>query len=74
MQRFKQCGINQANQILMVGDLPETDIRGAREFGMASALVLKTGIMADRIAMEGVESAIRQLAPYDYPDFFIHQL
>lgn len=61
-------------QILMVGDTPETDIRGARSCGIASALVTQTGIMGDRISHHGFENAIRGLPATDHPDFFIERL
>lgn len=34
--------------ILMIGDTPETDIRGARQMGLATALVIETGVMSER--------------------------
>jgi HAD superfamily hydrolase (TIGR01459 family) len=57
--------------ILMVGDTPETDIRGARSYGMAAALVTKTGIMAERIAHKGLEMALQALPSKDCPDYLI---
>lgn len=63
MQSFLKVGISQPKRILMVGDTPETDIRGARNFGMPSTLVIKTGIMADR-----------SLSTNDLPDFFIETM
>ena len=71
MNEFKRYNINNPYEILMVGDTPETDIRGARRFGMASALVTQAGIMADRISHQGFENAINKLSPDDYPDYFI---
>lgn len=71
MESFLQYGISHPQQILMVGDTPETDIRGARNFGMLSALVIETGIMADRIIHQGAENAIKSLSTKDFPDFFI---
>jgi ribonucleotide monophosphatase NagD (HAD superfamily) len=73
MDRFAPHKISRASQILMVGDTPETDIRGARRFGMASALVTQTGIMADRIVQHGPAIA-QDLPPSDTPDFFINRL
>lgn len=63
-------GIKPA-EILMVGDNPETDIRGARAFGISSALITQTGIMADRIAHDEIEKVIATLPRSDYPDYFI---
>lgn len=62
------------SDVLMVGDTPETDIRGARNFGMNSALVIKTGIMAERISKSGLKKALAGLSSSDYPDFLIKGL
>lgn len=60
MSYFHQMGIKDPAQILMVGDTPETDIRGARNFGMASALITKTGNLS--------------LPSSDKPHYFIENL
>lgn len=57
------------DEVLMIGDTPETDIRGANQFGMKSALVTKTGIMKERLA-----SFSSELEPLDSPDHFISAL
>ena len=54
------------NQVLMIGDTPETDIRGARQMNMATALVTKTGIIKER-----GPAALHQLLQTDQPDHFI---
>lgn len=64
----------QPSNILMVGDTPETDIRGANRCGLSSALVTKTGMMADRIARSNLGVAIQALPAQDIPAFFIKQL
>ena len=56
------------SQVLMVGDTPETDIRGAMQFGMPTALVTETGIMAERL--KNMQS-LDELARADQPNFFI---
>lgn len=61
-------------EILMVGDTPETDIRGAHLFGMRSALTTQTGIMADRISQKGSHTALRELSLEDFPDYLIERL
>lgn len=61
-------------EILMVGDTPETDIRGARLMGMPSALILQTGIMADRIKQKGLDQVLSTLAKEDTPNYFIERL
>jgi len=74
MDRFQKHGIFCPSQILMVGDTPETDIRGAKRFGISSALILNCGIMADRISYKGLEGAIEALPSQDAPDYFIGRL
>jgi HAD superfamily hydrolase (TIGR01459 family) len=74
MQSFLSHGIADPKKILMVGDTPETDIRGARNFGMPSTLILKTGIMADRIGHYGLENAMKLLSEQDVPVFFIEYM
>lgn len=63
-----------AKDILMVGDTPETDIQGANNFGMFSALITKTGIMADRIENLGSDQILYNLATEKKPSFFIERL
>lgn len=74
MQHFQLYNIHEPNQILMVGDTPETDIKGARAFGMSSALIIKTGIMAEKIRKLGLEASIDQLPPQEHPHFLIEHL
>jgi HAD superfamily hydrolase (TIGR01459 family) len=74
MEAFLQFGIFNPQKILMVGDTPETDIKGARNFGMPSALVMKTGIMADRITHHGLKNTLESLPTNDFPDFFIEYM
>ncbi len=66
MRYFSKQGIEKPQDVLMVGDTPETDIQGANRFGMNSALILKTGIMALR--------QISDLKGDDVPDFFVESL
>lgn len=74
MNYFLDKGITQKNSILMVGDTPETDIRGANSFGMDSALILKTGVTAERINTHGLEQILEQLPLKDQPTFMIERL
>lgn len=71
MNSFHAHGIFNMQQILMVGDTPETDIRGAQDFGIPSALVMKTGIMGERIAHHGLKNILEALTSQDSPHFFI---
>jgi HAD superfamily hydrolase (TIGR01459 family) len=74
LTHFNQQGISDLKRILMVGDTPETDIRGARRLGMPSALLTQTGMMADRISRYGFEKALKALSSSDLPDYFIERL
>jgi HAD superfamily hydrolase (TIGR01459 family) len=74
MEHFTRYKTLLPSEVLMVGDTPETDIRGARQFGMGSALLLQTGILAERITHQGLEATIGQLDPRDYPTFFIERM
>lgn len=74
MERFKHQNIHDPSAILMVGDTPETDILGARNFGMQSALITQTGIFADRISYKGLDRAIKNLSSLETPQFFIEKL
>lgn len=74
MNEFHKHNITNPSDILMVGDTPETDIRGARHFGISSALVTQTGIMADRISKKGFNKAMAELSPNDSPDYLIERL
>lgn len=47
------------DKILMIGDTPETDIRGANGIGIDAALVTKTGVTANRLEKEGDELITR---------------
>ena len=42
-----------SERILMIGDTPETDIRGAYGIGLDAALVTKTGVMASLLEKAG---------------------
>lgn len=74
MQEFQIRNIDSPEKILMVGDTPETDIQGANHFGMSSALITQTGMMAHRIDQWGLDSALNKLAAKEYPKFFIERL
>lgn len=74
LSQFSRYKIDDPAKVLMVGDTPETDIRGARLFGMASVLVTQTGIMSDRIARFGLEKSLSNLPDEDLPNFLIKRL
>jgi len=74
MEYFKKFNIDQPKKILMVGDTPETDIKGARHFGMASVLTVQTGIMAGRVSTDGFEKVVENFSLDERPDFYIKTL
>ena len=59
-------------EVLMVGDTPETDIRGACSFGIQAALITHTGIMGERVKQQGI-GAIRALPLGDVPTLLIER-
>lgn len=71
MNHFHRHNVLHAKTILMVGDTPETDIRGARSYGMSTALVTQTGVMADKISHQGFEAALKTILENDTPDYLI---
>lgn len=71
MDFFEINGVSKPEEVLMIGDTPETDIRGANSFGIASALTTETGIMADRIQHQGQDSL--KLPTSDQPTFLIER-
>jgi HAD superfamily hydrolase (TIGR01459 family) len=60
-------------KILMVGDTPETDIRGANHIGLDAALITKTGILANLLQEKG-EGILHQLPSSDRPQFLLEYL
>lgn len=74
LQKFASYQVAKIEEILMVGDTPETDIRGAKNLGMPSALAIETGIAADRIAQLGLDHFLTNLSEQDKPNFYIHRL
>jgi HAD superfamily hydrolase (TIGR01459 family) len=63
----------QLDKVLMIGDTPETDIRGARGVGLATALVTETGGMRERIGISNLFFALSQLPQSDLPDYVIER-
>lgn len=74
MDKFSLYGLSQPHEILMVGDTPETDSRGARNFGMPAALVTQTGILAERVSQSSLKEVLQALLPSDAPDYWIDSL
>lgn len=70
-EQFRHYQVMAPDQILMVGDTPETDIRGAHQLNMPSALITETGMMADRICQKGLEKALGELSTQDTPHYLI---
>jgi ribonucleotide monophosphatase NagD (HAD superfamily) len=61
-------------KIVMIGDTPETDIRGAHGAGLDAVLVTETGIMAHRFAKKEEAKVVASLPQRDRPDFFMNRL
>jgi HAD superfamily hydrolase (TIGR01459 family) len=72
LKRFPQDILKE--KIVMIGDTPETDIRGAHGAGLDAVLVTKTGVMACCLEKEGILPVIGRLSLDDKPDFFIERL
>lgn len=71
LEQFRLRSVMNPTEILMVGDTPETDIRGARQCGMPSALITETGMMSERISHKGLENALKELPTQDTPNYLI---
>ena len=52
----------QRSQVLAIGDGPETDIRGAADYGL-DALLVADGITDARAGLAAVEAAVKALVP-----------
>lgn len=74
MRNFANFKIKSAREVLMVGDTPETDIRGAKESGLDTALLTKTGMFADKVSNFGLEKSLKALLPEDSPDYLVESL
>lgn|GEM_PF-868525 len=61
-------------KILMIGDNPETDIRGANAVGLDAALVTKTGVLANLFEQEGSSAVVGRLSLSDRPKYLIERL
>lgn len=74
MDFFGEYNILSPHEVLMVGDTPETDILGGKQFGMHTCLLTQTGILADRAAQSGLQQALSALSNEQLPTYFIKQL
>lgn len=74
LERFAKLGLSDPEKILMIGDTPETDIRGARLAKLKSALIIATGMMKERLILSDLATTIAQLDKKDYPDFIVERL
>lgn len=74
MKEFAKFDIHSPSSVVMIGDTPETDVRGAKRFGMASALITRTGITADRIEKFGEAKVLKELSSDDHPHYFLERL
>lgn len=69
MFKFNDYQIFEKSEVLMIGDTPETDIRGAKQFGMKALLLTETGMFAERIEREGLDVATAKNK--DLPDYYL---
>lgn len=74
LKEFNNLGIENPQDILMVGDTPETDIQGGRAAMMKTALILTTGIFSERVLKSGLQECLQGLAEETTPDFLIEEL
>ncbi len=74
LQHFQSYDLYDPSEILMVGDTPETDIRGANKAGLASALIVQEGIMGGRINQLSLTALLDDLPLTDFPTYFIERL
>ena len=74
LNAFTQFGSFDPHQIVMIGDTMETDIRGANQFTMKSALITETGITADRLKESSLIELLGQADKSDIPHFFLKRL
>ncbi len=69
LHSLSEYGVDSLKEIIMVGDTPETDIRGARNAGIASVLITQTGIFAHRYGHLEIKEALDLLPASDQPNF-----
>ena len=74
MLKFKEFGIFNPQDILMVGDTPETDILGANKYGMHSALITETGVMGERTAHNNLTDLIQEMPLENHPTYFLQKM
>lgn len=71
LDHFRKLGLVDREQLLMVGDTPETDIRGGAAAGLHTALIMETGIMAERVQAKGLEEVLSTLHGEEKPHYYI---
>lgn len=59
------------DRVVMIGDTPETDIRGARALGLGTVLVLQTGIFSKRL--NDCPTSLTELPATDVPDYTLER-
>jgi len=74
MKEFSHHNVIDKKKVIMIGDNPETDIRGANVFGIDSALVLETGMMHERAKAGSMQELIGRLPQDDQPNYFLRSL
>lgn len=74
MTFFQKYNILNPSDIIMIGDTPETDIRGGRAFGMKTALITESGILKYLVSTMDGKNISEYLKDSDWPDFFLQRL
>lgn len=73
MKRFLPFGIQSCDEMIMVGDTPETDIAAAKGVKMQAILVL-TGMMHERLKEKSLDEILSHLKADQSPDILIERL
>jgi glycerol 3-phosphatase-2 len=66
-----QTGISS---IVMIGDNPKTDIQGAKEAGLSSALLVETGVLAHLYPQATIDKILGSLKVRETPDHILKAL
>lgn len=74
LSAFRRLNDLSPSDILMIGDTPETDIRGSKASGMSSALIYETGVMAERVYTSSLDASLISLSKDDYPHYLLQRL
>ncbi|MBM3207807.1 MAG: TIGR01459 family HAD-type hydrolase [Chlamydiae bacterium] len=71
MREFMKFGVISPDKVVMIGDTPETDVKGSKSFGMGSVLITRTGIASDRLKHN--PNMIENLKDEEKPTFYLER-